>query len=95
MKPAWPWSQDQTELGTADFRSIKFYIYEASLAASAGSGVRVDANADVHFRACLADRGVKMHILSQCPLAPVRLNKGTRLTGEFSVCLMASRTLIK
>ena len=27
-RPAWPWSQDQTELGTADFRSIKFNIYE-------------------------------------------------------------------
>ena len=54
VKPAWPWSQDQTDLGTADFRSIKFCIYEASLTASDGSGVRIDANADVHFRACLA-----------------------------------------
>ena len=89
VKPAWPWSQDQTELGTADFRSIKFNIYEASLVAPDGSGVRVDANADAHFRACLANRGVKMHILSQCPLAQVVLNNGTRLTGDFSVRLLA------
>ena len=31
VRPTWPWSQDQTELGTADFRSIKFNIYEAAL----------------------------------------------------------------
>ena len=89
MKPAWPWSQDQTELGTADFRSIKFCIYEASLVAPDGSGVRVDANADAHFRACVAEQGVQMNLLSQCPLAPVVLKNGTRLTGEFSVRLLA------
>jgi hypothetical protein len=88
VKPAWPWSQDQTKLGTADFRSIKFCIYEASLVAPDGSGVRVDANADAHFRACLADQGVMMHILSQCPLAQVVLKNGDRLTGDFSVRLM-------
>ena len=89
VKPAWPWSQDQTELGTADFRSIKFCIYEASLVAPDGSGVRVEANADAHFRACLATNGVKMHILSQCPLAPVVLKNGARLTGDYSVRLLA------
>ncbi|HWF20188.1 MAG TPA: glycoside hydrolase family 2 TIM barrel-domain containing protein [Verrucomicrobiae bacterium] len=89
VKPVWPWSQDQTELGTADFRSIKFCIYEASLVAPNGSGVRVDANASAHFRACLAEQGVNMYILSQCPLAEVVLKKGARLRGEFSVRLMA------
>jgi hypothetical protein len=89
VKPAWPWSQDQTELGTADFRSIKFCIYEASLVAPDGSGVRVEANADAHFRACLAGPRVAMHILSQCPLAEVALKDGARLTGEFSARLLA------
>ncbi len=93
MKPAWPWSQEQTELGTADFRSIKFCIYEASLAAPDGSGVRVDANADVHFRACLAQQGVKIHILSQCPLAPAVLKNGDRLTGDFAVHFVPGSTL--
>jgi len=87
LKPAWPWSQDQTPLGTADFRSIKFCIYEASLAASNGSGVCVKASADAHFRACLAEDGVRMHILSQCPLAPVVLKNGARLTGSFSFAI--------
>lgn len=89
MKPAWPWSRDQTELGTADFRSIKFNIYEASLAAPDGSGMRVDANADAHFRSCLAKDGVMMHILSQCPLAQVVLNNGDRIKGEFAVRLIS------
>ena len=92
VKPVWPWSQDQTELGTADFRSIKFCIYEAELVAPDGSGVRVEANADAHFRSCLADQGVKLHVLSQCPLAPVTLKNGTRLTGCFSVRLVPAQT---
>jgi hypothetical protein len=88
VKPPWPWSQDQTELGTADFRSIKFHIYEASLMSPDGSGVRIEANADAHFRAALADEAVQMHVLSQCPLAPVVLANGARLTGGFGVRLV-------
>jgi hypothetical protein len=89
IKPAWPWSQDQTDLGTADFRSVKFNIYQASLVAPDHSGVRVDANADAHFRSCLAADGVMMHILAQCPLAQVVLHDGDRLTGKFALRLMA------
>lgn len=89
VKPAWPWSQDQTELGTADFRSIKFCIYEASLGAPDGSGVSARANADVHFRACLDKQGIKMHLLSQCPLGQVILNNGDRLTGDFWIQMIS------
>lgn len=89
VKPKWSWSQDQTELGTAEFRSIKFCIYEASLAAPDGSGVRVNANADAHFRACLSGQGVMMYVLSQCLLAPAVLKSGARLAGDFKVHLAA------
>jgi hypothetical protein len=88
VKPLWPWSQDETELGTADFRSIKFNIYEASLMAPNHSGVKVQANADAHFRACLAKNGVTMHILTQCPLAEVTLRHGDKLAGKFAVRLL-------
>jgi beta-galactosidase len=91
VRPSWPWSLDQTELGTADFRAIKFNIYHASLVAPDGSGLRVDANADVHFRACLATNAVQMHILSQCPLAQVVLKNGAHLAGDYSVCLQRAR----
>lgn len=85
VKPLWPWSQDQTELGTNDFRGIKFNIYQASLTAPNGSGVHVDADADANFRACLADNGVKMHILTECPLSQEVLKKGDRVSGRFAV----------
>ncbi len=90
VKPAWPWSQDQTELGTADFRSIKFNIYQASLVAPDHSGVRVDANADAHFRSCLTKDGVMMHILAQCPLIQVALNDGHQLAGQFAIRLITN-----
>ena len=89
VKPSWPWSQDQTDMGTADFRAIKFNIYSASLTAPDGSGVQVEANADAHFRSCLTTNGVMMHILHQCPLAQVVIKKGARLTGKFTVRLIA------
>ncbi len=91
VKPLWPWSQDQTELGTNDFRGIKFNIYEASLTAPDGSGVRVNAAADAHFRACLDGKGVKMHILSECPLSQETLKSGEKLMGKYAVRLVSGR----
>jgi len=88
VQPAWPWSQDQTELGTADFRAIKLNIYEASLEAPDHSGVQVEANADADFRACLTKDGVVMHVLSACPLAQVVLKNGDRLAGTFAIRLI-------
>jgi beta-galactosidase len=87
-RPSWPWYWDQTELGTNDFRSIKFNIYEASLAAPDGSGVRVHANADAHVRACLDPEGVRMHVLSQCRLAPVVIKKSDAIRGAYVLELL-------
>lgn len=88
MTPTWPWSLDQTELGTNDFRAIKFNIYEASLVAPTGAGIRVRANADVHVRPCLADDGVRLHVLSQCRMGAVPLKKGDRVAGTCIVELL-------
>jgi len=84
-KPDWSWHLDQTEFGTNDFRAIKFNIYEASLLSSDGKGVRIHADADVHFRPCLDQQGVKMHILSNCRLGPVVLKPGDSIVGEYIV----------
>ncbi|MDB6028226.1 MAG: hypothetical protein JWM68_4449 [Verrucomicrobiales bacterium] len=86
-RPAWPWALDETELGTTDFRSIKFNIYEASLGTSDGSGLSAHGNADVHFRSALTTNGVAAHVLSRCPLGQVPLNPGDHLAGEFIVQL--------
>ena len=85
--PAWPWTLDESELGTADFRAVKFNIYEAALAAPDGSGLSVQANGDVHFRAALATNGVAVHLLWRCPLAQVVLDPGDHLQGRFVVQL--------
>lgn len=89
--PTWPWSLDQTELGTNDFRSAKFNIYEASLSAPDGSGFRVNANADAHIRACLAKNGVNMYMLKQCPLGPFTIHSGDRLKGEFTATVLLAK----
>lgn len=86
-RPNWPWSQDETEQGTADFRSVKFNIYEASLISKDSARLRVLGKADVHFRAALAGDAINAHILSRCPLGQVPLKSGDRLREEFSVQL--------
>ena len=81
-RPAWPWSLDETELGTADFRSIKYNIYDAALVSPGGSGLSVYANGDAHFRAALAPGGIEAHLLWRCPLGQVQLKPNDRLQGE-------------
>jgi beta-galactosidase len=92
VRPAWPWSLDETELGTADFRSIKYNIYQAALTAPNGSGFAVYANGDAHFRAALAPGGVAAHLLWRCPLGQVVLKPNDRLQGEFVVVLKRKST---
>jgi hypothetical protein len=86
-RPSWPWSLDETELGTADFRSVKYNVYDAALLAADASGLELCANADAHFRAALAPGGVAAHLLSRCPFRETALSKGDRLRSEFAVRL--------
>ena len=74
-------------MGTADFRSIKYNIYEAALRSPEGSGLITHAKADAHFRAALAPGGVAVHLLWRCPLGQVPLKPNDRLQGEFGVRL--------
>jgi hypothetical protein len=90
-KPKWPWSLDETELGTADFRSVKLNVYETSLTSRDGSGLTLHANADAHFRAALASEGMAAHLLSRCRLGQVPLNPKDHLKAEFVVQLLPRR----
>lgn len=90
-RPTWPWSLDETEGGTNDFRSAKFNIYEATLSDPAGRGIAVNANADAHVRACISGEKVLLHILSECRLGPVTLKNGDRLHGRFHLVLDGTR----
>ena len=91
VRPDWPWSQDQTELGTADFRSIKFHVLEADLTAGDSSGLRVEACADRHVRACVEGDGVRLHVLTRCPLGQVAIRRGDRLQGDCALQIMPRR----
>ncbi len=86
-RPGWPWSLDETELGTAEFRSVKYNVYDAALAAADGSGLELRAKADADFRAALAPGGVAAHLLWRCPFRETTLNKGNHLRGQFAVQL--------
>ena len=50
-EPTWPWPQDCTPMGSADFRSTKANIYEASVTRVDGVGVRVVSDGSQHVRA--------------------------------------------
>ena len=76
LRQAWPWSLDETESGTADFR-VKFNIYEAALGSREGSGLTAHAQADAHFRAALAPGGVAAYLLWRFPVGPSALKPGT------------------
>ena len=81
---------DQTALGTNDFRSIKYNIYEASLANEGGeTALTAFGEADVHVRACLdpETNDVLFHLLDRCRLGPRVLEKGDKISGSFSVRL--------
>ncbi|MGZ4987679.1 MAG: glycoside hydrolase family 2 TIM barrel-domain containing protein [Limisphaerales bacterium] len=91
QKPTWPWSLDETELGTADFRSVKLNIYQAGLTSPDGSGLTLHANADAHLRAALTSGGVAAHLLSRCRLGQVPLKTNEHLKGEFVVQLLPRR----
>jgi hypothetical protein len=90
-RPEWPWSLDETELGTADFRSIKYNIYEASLRSSSGAGLAAHASADAHFRAALSTNGVMAYVLRRCPLGQVQIKAGQHLKDEFAIQVDAAR----
>ncbi|MHB1462412.1 MAG: glycoside hydrolase family 2 protein [Armatimonadota bacterium] len=86
-KPSWPCRLDTTVYGTSDFRATKFNITEASLSSTEGSGIKAFGRGDVHVRACLAKNAVLFH-LWQPSEDGRRLEKGSRITGSFTVSLL-------
>ncbi len=59
-EPAWPWSLDQTTAGTADFRSSKFDILEASLRSGQGTAVQVIGGPKQAVRAAIKGAAIRL-----------------------------------
>ena len=59
-EPTWNWSQDETEMGTNDFRSTKRNIFTAGLHAADGSGIQVVSDGTQHVRAWLDGSRVRI-----------------------------------
>ena len=76
-------------MGTRDFRATKYNIYEATLLAPNGAGIRVDANGSASVRACLTEEGVAFQALLAPP--PAQLTKTNHLSGTFSIRLLAGQ----
>jgi len=84
-RPAWPWRLDASDLGTNDFRSTKFSVYEAALVNSTGAGLSVASNAEANVRSCVTPHGVMLHILESG--LPRSIKAKARLTGRFHIQL--------
>ena len=63
QQPTWPFSQDQTENGTADFRGTKHNILQAALTTAGGIGLRVDSDGSQHTRSYVSGDAIRLLIL--------------------------------
>lgn len=82
-QPSWQWSQDDTVLGSNDFRSTKRNILEAGLADASGAGVMVISDGNQGTRCSLDGDRVRMLVADY-------VNNGS---GEFVEHLAAPRHL--
>lgn len=90
-RPGWSWAEDMTDMGTADFRSVKLNVLDSVLSNGDGAGIRVHGDGTQHVRACLAPDGVRLHLLQRCAMGPRTLHPGDRLEGEVTVEFLPAR----
>jgi len=83
---SWPWSLDENEYGTRDFRASKYNVYRTELRNDAGQGVLLEANADANARPQLSGGETWFHLLEHN--APATITSGTVLSGSFSASLL-------
>lgn len=62
VPPTWPWSLDNSPLGSNDFRSTKRNIHWAALGYPAGAGLLVLSDGRQHARALVESERISLHI---------------------------------
>ena len=62
VPPSWPFAQDDTPLGTNDFRSTKRNFLSASLKDGEGYGVELAADGSSHLRAIVESDRIAVHV---------------------------------
>ncbi|HVX67785.1 MAG TPA: glycoside hydrolase family 2 TIM barrel-domain containing protein [Bryobacteraceae bacterium] len=62
VPPAWPFAQDDTPLGTNDFRSTKRNFLTASFKDANGYGIALSSGGSAHLRAILESDRIAVHV---------------------------------
>ena len=60
--PTWPWSQDESPMGTHDFRSTKRHIFWSGIHLADGPGVLVVSDGTQHVRASMDTERTQIHV---------------------------------
>lgn len=62
VPPTWSWAEDNSPMGSNDFRSTKRHIYWASISYPHGPGVWVESDGFQHARAMVENDRISLHI---------------------------------
>ena len=84
--PSWPWSLDDCQEGTNDFRSTKFHFYWANLISAEGRGIEAFSNGIDNVRVRCAKDSILFHLWQQGQHQEVE--KNSQIIGEFHVRLL-------
>jgi len=97
-EPTWPWALDQTTAGTADFRSSKFDIVDASLRSGQGTALQVIGGTKQAVRAAIKGAAIRLLVndfagsetdgcFQRAGHTVISLELGKKLTGVINVRL--------
>ena len=62
VPPTWPWAEDDSPMGSNDFRSTKRAIFWAGLHYPAGPGILVQSQGRQHLRALVESDRISVHV---------------------------------
>jgi hypothetical protein len=74
-----PWQMQETENGTADFRSTKYNVYDVSLTDRNGSGIHYTGSGGAHARASITENGTELRLVQP------EAGRKDRIKGSFTV----------